>query len=96
MINVMLVFPFGDRRTGLAIKEASPACVTLVSELTDGYCGYVAIRDAYSRGGYSAVPVYSCKLDEGAGEAIVEGTKNLLAAAFPNGAATTRQQRAAK
>lgn len=76
---------------GLAIKEASPACVTLVSELTDGYCGYVAIRDAYSRGGYSAVPVYSCKLDEGAGDEIVKATEKLLSTTFVDRAVPSRQ-----
>lgn len=66
---------------GLQIKKGSPARVTLISELTDGHCGYVPTRDACTRGGYSAmVPTY--KLDQGAGDAIVKATRKLLRKCF--------------
>lgn len=67
---------------GLAIKKASPARVTLVSELADGYCGYVATRESYARGGYSAMPAYSCKLEVDAGDKIVRATRKLLRKCF--------------
>lgn len=63
---------------GLQIKKGSPARVTLISELTDGYVGYVATREAISHGGYSAMPFFGCKLDEGAGDTMVQATKQLL------------------
>lgn len=67
---------------GLAIKRQSPARVTLISELTDGSCGYIATREAYLRGGYSTWPALSCKLDEGAGDVIVQATVDLLGEVF--------------
>ena len=68
---------------GLAIKRCSPARVTLISELTDGYVGYVPTRDAFARGGYSTWPASSSKLDPGAGDLVVEHSHRLLDAAFP-------------
>jgi len=67
---------------GLAIKAGSPARVTLVSELTDGYVGYVPTREAFGRGGYSTWPARSSRLVEDAGDRIVAETKRLLAEAF--------------
>jgi hypothetical protein len=67
---------------GLAIKAASPARTTLIAELTDGYCGYVATEEAYTNGGYSTWPARSCKLDERAGGQIVGKTVELLQHAF--------------
>jgi len=67
---------------GLAIKDNSPASVTLISELTDGFVGYVATREAYTHGGYSTWPAEGCKLAHDAGEKIVASTKGLLKEAF--------------
>ena len=67
---------------GLAIKDASSARVTIVSELTDGSVGYVPTRDALSHGGYSVWPSGSSKLSEDAGEVIVETTARLLRDVF--------------
>ena len=67
---------------GLAIKKASPAAVTLISELTDGYAGYVPTREAFRRGGYSTWTCPTSKLAVDAGDRIVEHTSRLLREAF--------------
>ena len=67
---------------GLAIKKDSPARVTLISQLTDGYCGYVPTRDAFRRGGYCTMPAPSSKLAEDAGDRMVAETRRLLGQAF--------------
>ena len=67
---------------GLAIRDGSPAGVTLISELTDGYVGFVPTREAFVQGGYSTWPAPSSKLDPGAGDLIVEHTRRLLGAVF--------------
>ena len=67
---------------GLAIKRGSPARLTLIAQLADGYVGYVPTRDAFGRGGYSVWPAYTSKLAVDAGETIVESTSVLLRKAF--------------
>lgn len=67
---------------GLAIKEASPARVNLISELTDGYCGYVPTGKAFARGGYETWCAPSSQLSFDAGERIVDATKELLRQTF--------------
>jgi hypothetical protein len=69
-------------RHGLNIKESSPAGVTMVAELTDGYCGYVPTRDAFARGGYSTWPGPTSKLAHDAGDQIVKATIDMLAGMF--------------
>lgn len=69
-------------RLGHEIKQGSPARVTMIAELTDGYCGYVPTRDAFARGGYSAWPSRTAKLPEQAGEMIVDASRRLLQKAF--------------
>jgi hypothetical protein len=68
---------------GLQIKERSPAKVTFVGELTDGYVGYVPTQKAFSRGGYETWPAPSSRLDRNAGEQIVSVTEELLRNVFP-------------
>ena len=63
---------------GLEIKKHSPAKVTFVSELTDGYVGYVPTAKAYRGGGYETWPAPSSRLALDAGDQIVEATKVLL------------------
>jgi hypothetical protein len=67
---------------GLQVKAASPAEVTLVSELTDGYVGYVPTPPAFERGGYETWPAPSSKLVPEAGDIIVAETRRLLGEAF--------------
>lgn len=67
---------------GLQIRDASPARVNIISELCDGYVGYVPTRLAFSRGGYETWPARSSKLIPDAGEQIVRTTAELLAKAF--------------
>ena len=69
---------------GLAIRKTSPARVTLIAELADGYVGYVPTKGAFRRGGYSAWPAETSKLAEDAGEVIVEMTDALLEGTFGN------------
>jgi neutral ceramidase len=67
---------------GLAMKNKSKAKVTLLSELTDGYVGYVPTKDAFLHGGYETWPAISSLLKENAGEIIVENIGTLLNRAF--------------
>jgi hypothetical protein len=67
---------------GLQIREKSPARVTFVSELTDGYVGYIPTLKAFSRGGYETWPAPTSKLDPSAGAAIVATTAKLLKKTF--------------
>lgn len=62
----------------LAIREASDARITLISQLTDGYCGYVPTPEAFERGGYETWPCATSKLAVDAGERMVKATKALL------------------
>lgn len=67
---------------GLQIKAASPARVTFVSELTDGFCGYVPTPKAFSRGGYETWCAPTSPLEFAAGDKIVAETTRLLAEIF--------------
>jgi len=64
----------------LQIRESAPARVTLISQLTDGFCGYIPTPAAFTRGGYTTWPCITSKLSPDAGGMIVEETKKLLAA----------------
>jgi hypothetical protein len=66
---------------GLDIKKDSPAKVTIVSELTDGYVTYIPTRKAIANGGYSAWPG-SAMLAADAGETIVAHTREMLREVF--------------
>jgi len=70
---------------GLAIKIDSPAGITLVAQLTDGYCGYVPTPEAIRHGGYSATAASHTRLVPEAGWMMVETTRELLAQAFDDG-----------
>lgn len=67
---------------GLRIRETSPARVTLISELTDGYVGYVPTRLAFERGGYETWPSFTSQLAPEAGDIIVDTTTRLLNSVF--------------
>jgi hypothetical protein len=67
---------------GPAIRQSSPARVTMISELTDGYAGYVPTRLAFERGGYETWPAPTSQLVPDAGDLIVTATQDLLAKAF--------------
>lgn len=67
---------------GLALKWQSPARVTLVGELGDGYCGYVPTPEAIRHGGYSALSASHTRLVPEAGWIMVEETGKLLAQVF--------------
>jgi hypothetical protein len=69
---------------GLAIKQRSPAAVTLIAELADGYIGYVPTPEAIRHGGYSALSASHTRLTPEAGWMIVETTQQLMAGAFSN------------
>jgi len=67
---------------GLKIREGSPARVTLVAELTDGYVGYVPTQLAFERGGYETWPAPSSQLVPEAGEEIAGAAKAMLGQLF--------------
>lgn len=63
---------------GLAIKQRSPARVTLIAELSDGWCGYVPTPEAIRHGGYSATTNRYTRLLPEAGWRITETTQQML------------------
>ena len=67
---------------GLAIKKHSPASVTLIAELSDGWCGYVPTPEAIRHGGYSATTNRYTRLVPEAGWIMTEATQQLLNKAF--------------
>jgi len=62
----------------LEIKDMSPFNRTIVTELTNGYCGYVCTERALRAGSYEARLAFSSKLSAEAGRMIVEKTLDLL------------------
>lgn len=65
---------------GMEIKRRSPFDVTLVSELTNGYCGYVPTMAAFQQGGYETHrTVRTSRLVKDGGRRIVEKSLDLLA-----------------
>jgi hypothetical protein len=67
---------------GLAIKKHSPASVTLIAELSDGWCGYVPTPEAIRHGGYSATTNRYTRLIPEAGWMMMERTHELLNKVF--------------
>jgi neutral ceramidase len=67
---------------GLALKQRSPARVTLIGQLTDGYVGYVPTPEAIRHGGYSATAASHTRLVPEAGWIMVETTQQLLKKTF--------------
>ena len=67
---------------GLTIRKQSPARVTFVTELTDGYCGYVPTKKAFTRGGYETWPAPTSQLASVAGKQITTATGRMLRTAF--------------
>lgn len=63
---------------GLAMKQRSPARVTLIAELSDGWCGYVPTPEAIRHGGYSAATNRYTRLLPEAGWIITETTHQML------------------
>ncbi len=58
---------------GLDIKERSPFDVTLISELTNGWCGYVPTEEAFEQGGYETHrSVHVSRLAKSAGGTIAD------------------------
>jgi len=67
---------------GLAIRDASPARVTIIGQLFDGYVGYCPTPLAFTRGGYETWPCQTSLLAPEAGDRIVEATRALLRSAY--------------
>jgi len=64
---------------GLEIRQRSPFRTTIVSELTNGYCGYVPAVRAFGHGGYETHrTVYTSRLIVDAGKIIVQACCELL------------------
>ena len=64
---------------GIEIRERSPFETTLVSELTNGYCGYVPTERAFEHGGYETHrTVYTSRLVRDGGRRIVDASLELL------------------
>ena len=67
---------------GVKIKQASPFDVTLVSSLTNGYCGYVPTPKSFEHRGYETYrTVYTSRLAKDAGERILKDCVELLRSA---------------
>jgi neutral ceramidase len=66
---------------GVRIREASPFAVTFVTELANGYCGYVPTKEAFSHGGYETYrTVLTSRLVKDAGDRIERESIELLRA----------------
>ncbi len=64
---------------GLEIKKRSPFKTTFISELTNGYCGYVPTEAAFLQKGYETHrTVFTSRLSKGAGRMIVERSVEML------------------
>jgi len=64
---------------GLLIKKNSPFKYTMISELTNGYVGYVCTRSAFEEGGYEVrKTINSSHLEIDAGEKIVKTSVEML------------------
>jgi len=64
---------------GLEIKRRSPFEVTMISELTNGYCGYVPTERAFTEKGYETHrTVFSSRLAKNAGQIIVDKAVEML------------------
>lgn len=64
---------------GLDIKKDSPFKYTLISELTNGYKGYICTKEAFREGGYEVRRTnFSSCLDVNAGESIVNNSIDIL------------------
>jgi hypothetical protein len=68
--------PFTE--VSLAIKAASPFKSTFVSELTNGACGYVALRECFDHGGYETRPVLGGGPREDTRDLLIEMAGKLL------------------
>jgi hypothetical protein len=65
---------------GIEIQQRSPFATTLVSELTNGYCGYVPTEEAFAHQGYETHrTLYTSRLAKDGGRRITEESLNLLA-----------------
>ncbi len=64
---------------GMMIARSSPFPVTLVSELTNGYCGYVPTPESFKHRGYETYrTVFTSRLAKDAGERIADESLALL------------------
>ena len=64
---------------GLEIKQRSPFDVTLISQLTNGWCGYVPTEAAFEQGGYETHrSVRVSRLEKRAGRTITDACVELL------------------
>jgi len=64
---------------GMEIKRKSPFPITIISELTNGYCGYVPTEHAFGHKGYETHrTVFTSRLAKNAGSLIVDRSVGLL------------------
>ena len=64
---------------GLQIREESPFPVTMVLELTNGYCGYVPTGEAFKNKGYETHrTVYTSRLKKEAGDLIAAKSLDMI------------------
>lgn len=64
---------------GLQIREESPFPVTMVLELTNGYCGYVPTGEAFNNKGYETHrTVYTSRLKKEAGDLIAAKSLDMI------------------
>ena len=63
---------------GHDIRRRSPAQVTAIAQLADGFSGYVPTIPGLMGGGYSGDAIYWCRLEPYAGYKVVEASARLL------------------
>jgi hypothetical protein len=65
-------------RWGLEIKDWSPASYTFVTELANGWFGYIPTTDQAHRGAYGARPILSRRLIADAGRRMADEIQVLM------------------
>jgi len=68
---------------GLDIRRRSPAEVTAIAQLADGFSGYCPTIPGLMGGGYSGEAIYWCRLEPYAGYKIVETSARLVHELWP-------------
>tara|TARA_B100001245_G_scaffold217717_1_gene186400 strand:- start:38 stop:601 length:564 start_codon:yes stop_codon:yes gene_type:complete len=64
---------------GLEIKEKSPFEITMISELTNGYCGYVPTEAGFTEKGYETHrTVFTSRLAKNGGQIITDKSVEML------------------
>ncbi len=63
---------------GIRVKKNSPLSPTSIVSYANGYCGYIAISEAYEQGGYEVTPTWWNRLTKGSAESLIQESVSLI------------------